>query len=185
LFTGHSTMRDGTIQGTQLPLRSNGKMTRNQAADYIKAFLLLNGYSIIPSDIKGVDKVIPTARGPQVEQGSSVQAVYTDPKMLPETEQIINYVLYLKHIGAEDAARSLQAILGQSRQNVSKITPVPAAGALIITDNLPAIRLAIALQEKIDVPSAAVEKEKQLNINAVTSQVGCTAAVAAHTFGLF
>ena len=33
------------------------------------------------------------------------------------------------------------------------------AGALIITDNLPAIRLAIALQEKIDVPSAAVEKE--------------------------
>ncbi len=158
-FTGRSTMRDGTIQGTQLPLRSNGKMTRNQAADYIKAFLLLNGYSIIPSDIKGVDKVIPTARGPQVEQGSSVQAVYTDPKMLPETEQIINYVLYLKHIGAEDAARSLQAILGQSRQNVSKITPVPAAGALIITDNLPAIRLAIALQEKIDVPSVAVEKE--------------------------
>ena len=79
--------------------------------------------------------------------------------MLPETEQIINYVLYLKHIGAEDAARSLQAILGQSRQNVSKITPVPAAGALIITDNLPAIRLAIALQEKIDVPSVAVEKE--------------------------
>jgi len=158
-FTGRSTMRDGTIQGTQLPLRSNGKMTRNQAANYIKAFLLLNGYSIIPSDIKGVDKVIPTARGPQVEQGSSVQSVYTDPANLPETEQIINYVLYLKHIGADEAARSMQAILGQSRQNVSKITPVPAAGALIITDNLPAIRLAIALQDKIDVPSAAVVKE--------------------------
>jgi general secretion pathway protein D len=158
-FTGRSTMRDGTIQGTQLPLRSNGKMSRRQAADYIKAFLLLNGYSIIPSDIKGVDKVIPTARGPQVEQGASQLPVYTDPDSLPETEQIINYVLYLKNIGAEEAARSIQAILGQSRQNVSKITPVPAAGALIITDNLPAIRLAIALQDKIDVPSASVVKE--------------------------
>lgn len=158
-FTGRSTMRDGTIQGTQLPLRSNGKMTRRQAAEYIKAFLLLNGYSIIPSDIRGVDKVIPTARGPQVEQGASELPVYTDPDSLPDTEQIINYVLYLKNISAEDAARSLQTVLGQSRQNVSKITPIPAAGALIITDNLPAIRLAIALQDKIDVPSAAVVKE--------------------------
>jgi type II secretion system protein D len=158
-FTGRSTMRDGTIQGTQLPLRSNGKMTRRQAAEYIKAFLLLNGYSIVPSEIKGVDKVIPTARGPQVEQGPSVQPVFTDPTTLPETEQIINYVMYLKNVGAEEAARSMQTVIGQSRQNVSKITPVPAAGALIITDNLPAIRLAIALQEKIDVPSAAVVKE--------------------------
>jgi len=158
-FTGRSTMRDGQIQGTQLPLRSNGKMTRRQAADYIKAFLLLNGYSIVPSDIKGVDKVIPTARGPHVEQGASKLPVYTDPETLPETEQILNYVMYLKNVGAEEAMRSLQAIIGQSRQGASKITAVPAAGALIITDNLPAIRLAIALQEKIDVATAAVEKE--------------------------
>ncbi|MFN0130864.1 MAG: secretin N-terminal domain-containing protein [Verrucomicrobiales bacterium] len=158
-FTGRSTMRDGTIQGTQLPLRSNGKMTRRQASEYIKAFLLLNGYSIVPSDIKGVDKVIPTARGPQVEQGGSQQPIFTAADKLPETEQIINYVMYLKNIGAEEAARSLTTVIGQSRQNVSKITPIPAAGALIITDNLPAIRLAIALRESIDVPSAAVVKE--------------------------
>ncbi len=158
-FTGRSTMRDANVQGTQLPLRSNGKMTRRQAAEYIKAFLLLNGYSIIPSDTEGVDKVIPTARGPQIEQGASVKSVYTAADPLPETEQIINYVMYLTNIGAEEAARSLQSVLGQSRQNVSKIIPIPAAGALIITDNLPAIRLAIALRDSIDVPSAAVVKE--------------------------
>ena len=158
-FTGRSTMRAAEVQGTQLPLRSNGKMTRRQAAEYIKAFLLLNGYSIVPSDIKGVDKVIPTARGPHVEQGATQLPVFTDPETLPATEQIINYVMYLKNVGAEEAGRSLQAILGQRPQGISKITPVPAAGALIITDNLPAIRLAIALQENIDVATAAVEKE--------------------------
>ena len=160
VFTGRSTLRDGTIQGTMLPLRSNGMMTRKQAAEYIKAFLLLNGYSIIPSDIRNVDKVIPTARGPQLEQGARVKSVYTDPRDLPESDQIINYVLYLKNIGAEEAQRSLTQIITPSRQGgMSKITPVPAAGALILTDTVPAIRLAIALQERIDVPSAQVVKK--------------------------
>ena len=99
-FTGRSTLRDGTIQGTMLPLKSNGLMTRRQAAEYIKAFLLLNGYSIVPSDIENVDKVIPTARGPQLEQGPELKSVYTDPRDLPASDQIINYILYLKNIGA-------------------------------------------------------------------------------------
>lgn len=158
-FTGRSTMRSAAVQGAQLPLRSNGPMTRSQAARYIKDFLLLNGFSIVPSSIEGVDKVVPTAINPQLEQGINSHPIYSRPEDLPEDEQIVNYVLYFSHIGAEEAQRTLQTIIPPTKQGVSRITPVPSAGALILTDNVPAIRAAIAIKERIDVPPASVVKK--------------------------
>lgn len=156
-LTGHHTIRDVALQGMALPLRSNGKMTRQQAIDFIKAYLLLNGVAIVPSEVRNTDKVLPVAKSPTLEQRSEARAVYTDPAELPESEEIVNYVMYFKNISADEALRSMQQAF-QGRPN-AKLIAVAQAGALIITDNVPAIHFAVALQPKIDVPLAAVEKK--------------------------
>ena len=156
-LTQRHTMREAAVQGT-LPLKSNGKMTRTQAIEFIRAYLLLNGIGIVPSDVESTDKVLMIQqRLPTIEQGEGVRAVYSDPDDLPKTEKVINFVMYFKNISPDDALRSLQtAVQGHP---YARLVSVPQAGALIITDTVPVVRLAIALREKIDVPSARVVKK--------------------------
>ena len=161
ILTGRHTIRAAEVAGT-IPIHTSAstkaqKLNRQQATEFIKAYLLLNGIAIVPSDIDGVDKVLPAVKFPTLEQGKEAPPVYTEAEPLPENEQIINFVMYMKNISADEAVRALQNA-AQGRQS-GKIVAVPNAGAVIITDNIPAIRLLRALKEKIDVPPATVVKK--------------------------
>ena len=153
--TGTHPIIDASAAGTTLTIVSNPdiKMTNDQAIDFIETTLLLNGISIIPVR-DGIVKFINNGTKAPAQEGIPVYSAPLDPLVaegenLPQNEEVISYVMRFKHIGPEAAAELFLAVVPVHPYGLYQ--PVPEAGALIITENVPTIRQLIEMKAVIDV----------------------------------
>ncbi len=153
--TGTHPIIDASAAGTTLTIVSNPdiKMTNEQAIDFIETTLLLNGISIIPVR-DGIVKFINNGTKAPAQEGIRVFSAPLDPLVaegenLPQNEEIINYIMRFDHIGPEAAAELFLAVVPVHPYGLYQ--PVPEAGALIITENIPTIRQLIEMKAVIDV----------------------------------
>ncbi len=159
-----TVLRSPSLQGT-IPIVINPKaeMTKEEYVDYLKAALMVNGFSI--HEYKpGIHALTftgqPTPLFPAVPPREG-HKVYTRVIDLPDRDEMVNFFLKFDYLPAQDAAQ----ILGQPQHQSGKILAVPNAGGVLIVESVPVVKSLVAIKEKIDVPSGEImNKFVQLNL---------------------
>jgi len=169
-ISGKRLMVDGSVAGSSITINSQIDMEPEEAIEFIKGSLLLNGFAIIEKDEK-TDVLINAA-------GKSPVGIKLDPRIyltaedLPEGDRIVTYVMKFDYVSPEDALRVFQVV---SRPNpYSSIAPVTNVNAIVITDNVPLVRTLVQLKDQIDVPGTGVTPESIELIRADAQEVAAS-----------
>ncbi|MEC9326594.1 MAG: secretin N-terminal domain-containing protein [Verrucomicrobiota bacterium] len=166
-ISGKRLMVDGSVSGSSITINSQIDMPPEEAIEFIKGSLLLNGFAIIEKDEK-TDVLINAASKSPV--GIKLDPrIYLTAEDLPDGDRIVTYVMKFDYISPEDALRVFQVV---SRPNpYSTIAPVANVNAIVVTDNVPLVRTLVRLKEEIDVPGTGVTPESIPLIRADAQEV--------------
>lgn len=158
-WTGKKVIRDSNIQDKTLSIITSGKLTYAEAADFVEKSFLLNGYAIIPTENPTQLKIIAYNTDKKIT--SEGAPIFTQPFEIPETEQVITYIMPLTYMTSEAAAEVFASIV--ELHPYGKITPLQNASAVVITENAPVVRRLIELRDRLDVsPIRTVNESFQL-----------------------
>ncbi len=153
-FTGRRVTVGNPAIAAEFRFVQKGPITYGEAAQLLKIAALMEGFVFVPSDdIPNHDKLLysQSVANPNDEDLPFI----TDAADLPAGEQVVTYVMPLKHIKPDEVVRAFTSIVKQFG-NFGSITAVPNAASVIITENTSLIRRLIQLQQTIDVPSQNV-----------------------------
>lgn len=146
-LTGKRVIRDTTVQDKNLIIQTSGKMTYADAAEFIEKSFLLNGYALLPTDKPDQMKII--AYNSDKKPSSEGLPVYTTPFQLPESEQVVTYIMPLSYLAPEEAAELFTNLT--VLHPYGKITPLKSSSAIVITENSSVIKTLIELRDHLDV----------------------------------
>ncbi len=147
-YSGKHVIYDATVQGSiTIDVRN---VTRTDALRIMETALSLNGYTLVPSEnnivkVLGLSKSARTAGIP----------IYNDLATLPDTEQIVTFLVRLRYLDAQETA----GILGQyipPNPNSIGFTALKSAGAILITDTARSVRRLVGLISQLDLPASPV-----------------------------
>lgn len=146
-LTGKKVIRDASIQDQTLSIQTSEPMSRVEAAAFIERSFLFNGYALVPTDDPAQLKII--AFSPERKVSSEALPVITSPQQLPETDQIVTYIMPLSYLTPEAAGELFTSIV--DLHPYGKITPLQNSAAIVITENTTVIRRLLDLREHLDV----------------------------------
>lgn len=155
-FTGLRVLVSSEAAAGELNLQVAGEMTNGQAATLIEKKLVMEGYEMVqdredPYLMKLVIAASPTngvrPLGPKVITNLDDYAGSADG--------FLTYVMDLDYIKPDDALRAFQQVV-QNYGTAGTVASVTNAGSVVISANLPLIRMLEELRAKIDVPAAQV-----------------------------
>jgi general secretion pathway protein D len=152
--SGRRLIRDNQVIG-QVNIVVNEPIPREEALKIIEINLIMNGFSLIPVDEK-LWKVIGTGKSPR----NFGIPILSDVEELPEnTEQIVTFLTKLEYSDPVELSQTLAQAFpaGGPVQIGQALTPLPKAGALLITENSVIIRGILRIIREIDLPPAEVE----------------------------
>lgn len=156
-LTGLKIIRDANAEQATVSIETTGELPKDKAIMFIEKSLLLNGYSFVPSGEGMVKLLAFDAKKPQTEGAPFIESAME----LPQTDQVVNYVVLLKYLSGEDAIKAIDQVI--PRHSYGVLTAVPNAKALVITENSNTIRSILALLERLDnKPAETVQKTFQL-----------------------
>lgn len=131
-------------------------LTYGEAAQLIKKAALLEGFVFVPDANMAGHDVLVIATGGANPKGEGLEVVI-DPADLPEDDRVVSYVMNLKYIKPEEIVRTFTTVVGQFGAYGS-ITPIPNAGAVVITEKTSLIRRLVELVEEIDVSASVATR---------------------------
>ena len=148
-FTGKRVIVTKAAQGVEISFVQPGPLTYREAADLLVKTCFLEGLVFVPSGPSEV-KLLPA---PQARTPGGYPLI-SDVLLLPDSEELVSYVMGLDNIKPEEAMSIFTGVVSQLGPHGS-IVPVPNANALIITENSQLIRTLIKIKERIDVSQEA------------------------------
>lgn len=158
-LTGRRVIRDANIQDKTLSIQTSGRMTYEEAAEFIEKSMLLNGYALVPTETEGQVKII--AFSADKHPSSEALPVFTLPSQLPDSEQVVTFVMPLTYLTPEAGAEIFANII--NLHPYGRITPLPNANALVITENSSVIRRIVELRDHLDVsPIRTIDRTFEL-----------------------
>lgn len=146
-ITGTRVIRDIAVQDKNLSVQTSGRMTKAEAADFIEKSLLLNGYAILPTEKPDQRKII--AYNTDKKPSSEGIPVFTSPFQLPESDEVVTYIMPLAHITPEDAAELFTNVV--VLHPYGKITPLKSASAIVVTESASVVRRLVEIRDHVDV----------------------------------
>lgn len=156
-ITGRHIIRDAGLQGTvSITKNPSVPMTAQEAADFIKASLMIQGFVIQP--YKGnIDKIIQLNKPPLLEGPFTGAPIYTREEDLPEDDIPVNFVIILKHLPINDASQ----VIAQAAptHQWTKYVAVPSANAMVVQETVSNIRTILRLIKGIDLPPVKMVHE--------------------------
>lgn len=157
-LTGKRVIRDSSIQGQSLSIQTSGKMSYSDAAEFIEKSFLLNGYAILKTEKEDEIKIVSyTSKLPSSEG----LPVITTPFQIPESDQVITYIMPLSYLSPDAAAELFESIV--ELHSYGKITPLQNASAVVITESSNVIRRLVELRDHLDVtPVKTMDRSFQL-----------------------
>ncbi len=174
--TGVTVLHPSGMQGS-VAISVNGKLTKREYIDYLKAILMVNGYTIYQYGEKlHIIAVAGQNTGAfPAEPPKNGHPVFTKEADLPERDEFVNYFMKLDYLAPQDAT----TILGTTPPHAGgKITAIPSAGGLLITESVPVVRSLIAIKNEIDIPGGILEhKFVQLKIADAEEVAGIIEAI--------
>ncbi len=129
-------------------------ITYGQAIDLLKAACLMQGFVFVPGG-NDWDKLVSASQGPKPSSVGKTPLI-THPQDLPVGDEVVQYVMTLKHIKPDEATRIFQSVVVQLNA-FGSIVPVPNSSALVITENSSLIRSLIDLLAQVDKPAYEME----------------------------
>ncbi len=153
-ISDHHVIRDAGLTGTVVVVQNpNKKMTRAEGVDFIKASLLIQGFSLQPY-APGIDKIIQiNAKPPGLEGPIGGSQIYLSADELPETDEPVNYLIRLNYLSAEEASAVLANAVPTHPWGA--YIPIPSANAILVRGTIPNIRTLIKVKDKVDVEPVA------------------------------
>jgi general secretion pathway protein D len=127
---------------------------REEAIKIIEMNLLLNGYSLIPSEDSDIVKVIGTGKNPR----TTGVPVISDETEIPDGDHVISYLFKLRYADPQELQQALGQYLSPPQPYTSFLA-LPKAGAILITENSSVIRTLARIIDQVDVPPAEVVSE--------------------------
>ena len=146
--TGRRVLRDRGLENATVTIDVPGEFSDEEYRSVIEKGLLLHGFALVPSG-PNLFKLIATEMG-AVPSSQGVPMVLR-AEDLPDSDQVVTYVLQLVHLPAEDASTSFQQII--PLHPYGKMLAVPNSQALVITEASQTIRAYLELARQVDQPA--------------------------------
>jgi len=151
-LTGKKLVMDNFVQG-KVNIFINKKIPRDEAIKIIEISLLLNGYSLVPSD-NDIVKVIGTGKNPR----TTGVPIISDESEIPDGDHVISYLFKLRYADPTELQQALGQYLSPPQPYTSFLA-LPKAGAILITENSSVIRTLTQIIDQVDQPPAQVVSE--------------------------
>ena len=151
-LTGKKLVMDNFVQG-KVSIFISKDVPREEAIKIIEINLLMNGYSLVPSD-EDIVKVIGTGKNPR----TTGVPIISDESEIPTGDHVCSYLFKLRYADPTE----LQQVLGQylsPPQPYTSFLALPKSGTLLITENSSVIRTIARIIDQVDVPPAEVVSE--------------------------
>lgn len=153
-ITGRRVLKDRGLENVTVTIEVPGKFTKEEYRSIIEKGLLLHGYALVPSG-DNLDKLVAAEQG-TVPSTQNVPMILR-AEDLPESDQIVTYVMELNHLGVDDAKAAFQEII--PLHPYGKMLSVPNVSSLIITEASQTIKAYLELSKRVDQPpQATVQK---------------------------
>jgi len=154
-LTERRLIYDATVVGP-VPLVINSQVPKEEAIKIMEIALLMNGFSLVPTEDLKIWKVFGVGKSPR----SGGVPIYTDATLLPDNEQIVSYLFKLQYADPTELAQQLTQAFpaNQILQGVSMV-PLPKAQAMLVTENTAIIRQVVRIVQELDTPPAVVESK--------------------------
>jgi type II secretion system protein D len=151
-LTGKKLVRDNFVQG-KVNIFVSKDVPREEAIKIIEINLLMNGFSLIPSD-GDIVKVIGTGKNPR----TTGVPIISDPSQIPDGDHVVSFLFKLRYADPQE----LQQVLGQylsPPQTYTSFLALPKSSSLLITENSSVIRTISRIIDQVDIPPAEVVSE--------------------------
>ncbi len=152
-LTGAKLVMDNTVQG-KVNIFISKPVPREEAIKIIEMNLLLNGFSLVPSD-NNIVKVIGIAKNPR----TAGVPVISDLAEIPPGEHVISFLFKLRYADPQELAQVLAQYLQSTQAAYTSILALPKSSSLLVTESSSAIRSVAHIIEQIDIPPAEVVSE--------------------------
>lgn len=154
-LTNRRLIYDATVQGP-VPLVINTKMSKEEAIKIIEIALLMNQFSLVPTEDKNIWKVFGIGKNPR----TGGVPIYTDALTLPDNEQIVSFLFKLQYADPTELATQLaQAFPANPVLQGASMVALPKAQALLVTENTAIIRQIVRIVKELDTQPAIVESK--------------------------
>jgi len=152
-LTGKKLVMDNFVQG-KVNIFISKDVPRDEAIKIIEMNLLLNGYSLVPSQESDIVKVIGTGKNPR----TTGVPIISDEVGIPDGDHVISYLFKLRYADPTELQQALGQYLSPPQPYTSFLA-LPKAGAILITENSSVIRTIAKIIDQVDVPPADVVSE--------------------------
>jgi type II secretion system protein D len=151
-LTGKQLIMDNFVTG-KVDIFLSKDVPRDEAIKIIEISLLMNGYSLIPSE-GNIVKVIGTGKNPR----TTGVPIVSDENEIPEGDHVISYLFKLRYADPQELLQALGQYLSPPQPYTSFLA-LPKAGAILVTENSSVIRTLAKIIDQVDVPPAEVVSE--------------------------
>ncbi|MEA3211226.1 MAG: ral secretion pathway protein [Chthoniobacter sp.] len=129
---------------------------KEEAIKIIEINLLLNGFTLVPVEDPNKESTIIKVIGIGKNPRSSAIPMVADELLIPDGEHVITFLAKLKYADPAELAQILGTFVVPAPGQFTNITPLPKAGALLITENTAMIRQILRVIHEVDIPPAEV-----------------------------
>jgi general secretion pathway protein D len=151
-LTGKKLIMDNFVTG-KVNIFLTKDVPRDEAIKIIEVSLLLNGYSLVPSE-GDIVKVIGVGKNPR----TTGVPIISDESEIPDGDHVISYLFKLRYADPTELQQALGQYLSPPQPYTSFLA-LPKAGAILITENSSVIRTLARIVDQIDKPPADVVSE--------------------------
>jgi general secretion pathway protein D len=151
-LTGKKLIMDNFVTG-KVNIFLSKDVPRDEAIKIIEISLLLNGYSLVPSE-GDVVKVIGTGKNPR----TTGVPIISEESEIPDGDHVISYLFKLRYADPQELLQALGQYLSPPQPYTSFLA-LPKAGAILVTENSSVIRTLAKIIDQVDVPPAEVVSE--------------------------
>lgn len=143
-LTGKRIIRDSNLTGPDLSVMIADPVSKKEAISILESSMLLNGYTLVPSDEKTL-KILGPNRPPRTEG----VPFFIEESALPiDGDKLVSFYQPLHFLTPNEAINILQGVV--QLNPFGSLVAVPNTSALVITDKTPIVRKALAILEVID-----------------------------------
>ncbi|HZR77672.1 MAG TPA: secretin N-terminal domain-containing protein, partial [Chthoniobacterales bacterium] len=153
VLTGKKLVMDNFVQG-KVNIFIAKDVPREEAIKIIEMNLLLNGYSLVPSENSDIVKVIGTGKNPR----TTGVPLISDESEIPSGDHVISYLFKLRYADPQELQQALGQYLSPPQPYTSFLA-LPKAGAILVTENSSVIRTLARIIDQVDAPPAEVVSE--------------------------
>ena len=152
-LTGKKLIMDNFVTG-KINIFIAKDVPREEAIKIIEMSLLLNDFSLVPSEEGDVVKVIGVGRNPR----NTGVPVISEETEIPDGDHVISYLFKLRYADPQELQQALGQYLSPPKPYTSFLA-LPKAGAILVTENSSVIRTLARIVNQVDVPPAEVVSE--------------------------